>query len=70
MGINGVLKRIIVYSFSKMFRSIRKFEYVIYHICLGVTQVDSKLSVQTLREDSAHHKDPELHRNPCLQTSS
>ena len=33
-------------------------------------QGDSKLSVQTLREDSAHHKDSELHRNPCPQTSS
>ena len=33
-------------------------------------QGDSKLAVQTLRRDRAHHKDSELHRNICPQTSS
>ena len=33
-------------------------------------QGDSKLEVQILRGDRAHHKDSELHRNPCPQTSS
>ena len=31
---------------------------------------DSKLEVQTLRRDRVHHKDSELRRNPCPQTSS
>ena len=30
----------------------------------------SKGSLQTLRGVKAHHKDSELHRNPCPQTSS
>ena len=30
----------------------------------------SKGSLQNLRGDRAHHKDSELHRNPCPQTSS
>ena len=33
-------------------------------------QVVSKGSLQNFRRDRAHHKDSELHRNLCPQTSS
>ena len=33
-------------------------------------QRNSKLDIQILRGDRAYHKDSELHRNPCAQTSS
>ena len=38
------------------------------HIC--TIQGASKESLQTLRGDREHHKDSELRRNPCHQTSS
>ena len=33
-------------------------------------QGDSELEVPTLRGDRTRHKDSELHRSPCSQTSS
>ena len=35
---------------------------------MSYVQGDSKLEVQNLRRDSAHHKDLELHRNPSSQS--
>ena len=42
----------------------------IAHIYTKSMQGVSKESLQTLRGDRAHHKDSELHRNLCHQTSS
>ena len=45
------------------------FEKIFVHIYTYIQGV-SKGSLQNLRGDSAHHKDTELHRNPCPQTLS